>query len=251
VSKASEVVSSDPASFPWSVFHQRHPVLIERVVAALPRPAAQRAALEALLAETVDGVLTAPDRPWPWWRLEYAGRRWTDVPFLWAESYFYRRLLDAVEYFAAGPWQGIDPFGPIKGAELAGDAVDQELAALDDLVDRPIEQQRAALVLSSLWGNRADLSFQAGASAGGAGGGLLVDESAFLWSGSATGSGAVHLIADNAGRELLPDLVLLDHLLLTGLARKVVLHVKPHPYYVSDATLSDVLSGIERMGAAR
>ena len=246
--QAPEVVSADPASFPWSVFHRRHPVLIEQVIGALPRPTTQRAALDALLAESVSGVLTAPERPWPWWRPHYAGLRWTDVPFLWAESYFYRRLLDAVEYFAPGPWRGIDPFGPIKAADLAGTAVDDELAALDDLAGRPLEEQRTALVASSLWGNRADLSFEAGAPTAGSGGGLLADDSALLWSTPDTGS--VHLIADNAGRELLPDLILLDHLLVTGRARDVVLHVKPHPYYVSDATPFDVLSGARRLSAA-
>lgn len=248
MTQAPDVVSADPASFPWSVFHRRHPVLIEQVIGALPRPAAQRAALEALLAESVAGVLTAPERPWPWWRPDYAGLRWTDAPFLWAESYFYRRLLDAVEYFAPGPWQGIDPFGPIKAADLAGAAVDDEMAALDDLAGRPLEEQRTALVLSSLWGNRADLSFGAVAPTAGSGGGLLADDSALLW--STLGAGPVHLIADNAGRELLPDLILLDHLLVTGRASDVVLHVKPHPYYVSDATVFDVLSGIRRLTAA-
>jgi uncharacterized protein with ATP-grasp and redox domains len=63
-------------------------------------------------------------------------------------------------------------------------------------------------------------------------------------------AGEVHLIADNSGRELLPDLILIDHLLGAGLATGVVLHVKPHPYYVSDATAADVLAALTRLRAA-
>ena len=40
------------------------------------------------------------------------------MPFLAAESCFYRQLLHAVGYFAPGPWQGVDPFRPFKLAEL-------------------------------------------------------------------------------------------------------------------------------------
>ncbi|SHM23913.1 damage-control phosphatase ARMT1 family protein [Cryptosporangium aurantiacum] len=251
---APEIDSRDPASFPWSVFHRRHPVLIERVATAFPRPAAQRAALDTLLTESTSGVVTAPDvealrhEPWPWWRPEYRGVPWGETPFLWAESYFYRRILDAVEFYRPGPWRGIDPFGPTKAAELAGDAVDEEMAALDTLAP---DETWDALVRSSLWGNRADLSFRAGPSAGSGTGGLIVDESAeFRALLHDRPPGQAHLIADNAGQELLPDLVLLDHLLGAGLATSVVLHVKPHPYYVSDATPADVLATVARLAAA-
>jgi uncharacterized protein with ATP-grasp and redox domains len=239
---APEVVSSDPAGFPWSVFHQRHPVLISRVLDALPWPGAIRDGLQGLLDETLEGVLPDSD-PWPWWRASYAGQRWTDVPFLWAESYFYQRLLRATGYFTPGPWHGIDPFGPTKAAELR--SVDDELAAVHALQKLSPEEQRKALTLSSLWGNRADLGFQAVAGEDSGDRRLLVDDTPVLW--SLLDGGSVHLIADNAGRELLPDLILIDHLLDSGLASDVVLHVKPYPYYVSDATPSDVLAGIERL----
>ncbi|MFG1923475.1 damage-control phosphatase ARMT1 family protein [Cryptosporangium sp. NPDC048952] len=248
---APEIDSSDPSSFPWSVFHDRHPVLIERVATQLPRPASHRAALDALLLESTSGTITAPDvdalrhEPWPWWRPEYRGLPWGETPFLWAESYFYRRILDAVDYFVPGPWRGVDPFAPTKMGELAGEAVDDELAALD------ASPEWDALVQSSLWGNRADLSFQAGPTAGSETGGLIADDSdAFRALVHDRAPGAVHLIADNAGRELLPDLILLDHLLDAGLATAAVLHVKPHPYYVSDATTADVLAALNRLTGA-
>lgn len=35
------------------------------------------------------------DKQWASWGADYFGKPWLDTPFLWSESYFYRRLLDA------------------------------------------------------------------------------------------------------------------------------------------------------------
>ncbi|MFE6744799.1 damage-control phosphatase ARMT1 family protein [Kitasatospora purpeofusca] len=250
------VIRSDtPGSFARSVFHERHPELVRRVLDALPYGPAQRAAVERLLTESTTGVLEPPaeDAPdaaqWLEWGDGLWGRPWAEAPFLWAESYFYRRLLDAVGYFRPGAWQGVDPFAPFKNAELAGPAVDDELAALNEL-DGPPEAHRAqALLLSALWGNRADLSFRLTAGTGGQNtSDLIADDSASFWAElERARGGRICVVADNAGRELLPDLVLIDHLLTRGLADRVVLHVKPQPYYVSDATTADLLASIERL----
>ncbi|GAA1959027.1 damage-control phosphatase ARMT1 family protein [Kitasatospora viridis] len=244
-----------PGSFARSVFHERHPELVRRVLAALPYGPGERAAVERLLAESTGGLLEplpahAHDAArWLEWGEGRWGRPWGELPFLWAESYFYRRLLEATGYFGAGAWQGVDPFGPFKAAELAGAAVDEELAALDD----PDGSAPQALLGSALWGNRADLSFgmTAAPGAGSGAGGLLVDQSALFWGELARADGGrVCVVADNAGRELLPDLVLIDHLLGTGGAARVLLYVKPQPYFVSDATMADVLASVERLRAA-
>ncbi|NUS10456.1 MAG: protein-glutamate O-methyltransferase family protein [Streptomyces sp.] len=256
------VIAGNPAgSFAWGVLHERHPALVERVRRATPYPPAQQRALDALLAETAPGGVvtpldgTGPDTErWREWSRGHVGRRWADVPFLWAESFFYRRLLAALGYFEGGAWQGVDPFGPFKAAELANAKLDGELAALDRLPQLPADEQDKAVLLSSLWGNRADLGFRMSAGAQGLGErvtGLVADDSAALWDVLGTGRpGTVCLVADNAGPELLPDLVLADHLLHTGRASAVVLHLKPHPYYVSDATTADVLACLGRMTAA-
>ncbi|MFJ1756638.1 damage-control phosphatase ARMT1 family protein [Kitasatospora sp. NPDC088134] len=254
------MIRSDvPGSFAWGVFHERHPKLVQQVLDALPYGPAERAAVERLLAESTTGVLeplgaNAPDAAqWLEWGEGLWGRPWGEVPFLWAESYFYRRLLDATGYFGSGAWQGIDPFAPFKDAELAGAAVDAELAALSKLDDLPEPRRAEALLSSSLWGNRADLSFQITAEAGAvaASSDLVADDSATFWTElERTRGGRVCVIADNAGRELLPDLVLIDHLLAGGLAAQVVLYVKPQPYYVSDATTADVLASVERLRTA-
>src|SRR5947208_2929574 len=56
----------------------------------------------------------------------------------------------------------------------------------------------------------------------------------------------VHFIADNAGTELAADLAFVDALLAAG-TRQVIYHVKMHPTFVSDSTVHDVVSFVERM----
>lgn len=181
---------------------------------------------------------------------EHFGRSWYDAPFLWAESYFYRRLLGTVGYFGAGPWQGIDPFAPFKQAELRGEAVDEELRALDALASarlrsgpRPCCTPRSGATSASF--RRDSGTNDAVTSA------LVADDSATLWQLLPAGaSAAVAVVADNAGRELTLDLVLIDHLLGHTHAEQVVLHVKPCPYYISDALTADVLDGLRRLTEA-
>ncbi|MEY9839744.1 damage-control phosphatase ARMT1 family protein [Streptacidiphilus sp. EB103A] len=254
---APVITSSKPGSFAHGVLAKRHPALIQQVSDALPYSPQQRRALDDLREEGANRVLTPLDTSafdyaaWEEWGSSYFGRSWFDVPFLWSESYFYRRLLDAVGYFDPGPWQRIDPFAPFKRAELRGAAVKEELAALDVLPDLPEQQQAEMLLQSSLWGNRADLGFRIAAeqtALGDVDTGLVADDSALLWERLTTGTpGTVAVVADNAGRELIPDLVLIDHLLTNSYAADVVLHVKPYPYYVSDAMLSDVLDCLHRL----
>ncbi|MEU6233681.1 damage-control phosphatase ARMT1 family protein [Kitasatospora sp. NPDC047058] len=256
---AAPVIRSDvPGSFAWGVFHERHPELIRQVLDALPYGPGERAAVERLLVESTTGVLEplaegAHDHAqWQEWGRGLWGRPWGEAPFLWAESYFYRRLLDATGYFRPGAWQGIDPFAPFKNTELAGAAVDDELAALSTLDGLPDSRRAEALLTSALWGNRADLSFRITADVGGpAASDLVADDTAVLWAELARARrGRVCVVADNAGRELLPDLILIDHLLASGLAAEVVLYVKPQPYFVSDATMADVLATVERLRAS-
>lgn len=244
--------SADPASFPHSVLAERHPALIRKVRDAFPYGPEQHRALDALLKSAVEGVIEPLDGD-DWWESwgvdEYAGRSWFEVPFLWSESYFYRRLLHAVGYFGPGPWQGVDPFRPFKLAELDTAEAAEEIAALDRLDGRPVEERLPALLHGSLWGNRADLGFriQAGGETS-ATPELVADDSESLWP-LLTG-GTLVVVADNAGRELIPDLFLADHLLRHDRIERAVLHLKPYPYYVSDATTADVVDAVRHLVAA-
>jgi hypothetical protein len=258
---APVLLGDQPGSFPHSVLAERHPAIIRQVREAFPYEPGQHRALDELLANCTKGEIEplpadAHDRDlWETWGLRaYTGRSWFDVPWLWSESWFYRRLLQAVGYFGSGPWRGIDPFRPFKLAELDSRETDEELAALDDLAGLPAGEQAQALLHGSLWGNRADLGFRLsaeGARTADAAPGLVADDSDRLWAllGD-SGAGTLCLVADNAGRELVPDLLLIAHLLAHGRIGRAVLHVKPYPYYVSDATTADVVDALRRLTGA-
>ncbi|MEW2318959.1 damage-control phosphatase ARMT1 family protein [Streptomyces bauhiniae] len=256
------VIRADaPGSFPHRTLAERHPAIIRQVRVGLPYEPPQQRALDALLKNCTEGVIEplpsdAPDRErWQSWGMDtYAGQSWFDVPWLWAESYFYRRLLGAVGYFGPGAWRGIDPFRPSKTGELDSAETDAELSALDALRDRPADERNCALLSGSLWGNRADLSFQLSSEGGErreAAPGLVADDSDLLWSLLPPGgTGTLCLVADNAGRELVPDLLLIAALLTEPRIGRAVLHLKPTPYYVSDATTADVLDALHRLRSA-
>lgn len=258
---AEPIRSDRPGSFPWTVLHDRHPALLQQVREAHPYPPEQRRTIDQLEREIAGVIEPLADDPvadaaiWANWAQQYLGRTWHEVPFLWAENYFYRKLLAAVGYLQPGPWQGVDPFAPLKAAELAGEIVDAELAALEGLSELAPTERIDALLLAALWGNRADLGFLIQAGGGHSAPGervdhLVADDRDLFRRLLPNGApGKVVLVADNAGRELLPDLVLIDQLLDTGLASEVLLHVKPRPYFVSDATMADVLAAVARLVA--
>lgn len=258
------LTGQDPESFAHGVLHRRHRRLVEQARNANPYSPEQAAALDRLLGELdgtmgplestgVDGAGDAAD--WRAWSAPHLGRRWDEVPFLWAESYFNRRLLDAVGFFTPGPAYWLDPFGHLKAAELDSVALDAELAELDWIADVDPGRRADALLLAALRGNRADLGFVAHAARFDepdlevSTETLVVDDSEQVWA-ALDPAGTVCLVADNAGRELLADLLLIDELLGSGKAAEVLLHVKPTPYYVSDATAADVTAALHRLGAA-
>ncbi|WP_405845461.1 damage-control phosphatase ARMT1 family protein [Streptomyces sp. NBC_01518] len=258
---APVILGDEPGSFPRSVLAERHPAIIHQVRDAFPYGPEQHRALDALLKNCTEGTIEplpadAPDHDrWAAWGTDtYAGQSWYDVPWLWSESYFYRQLLEAVGYFGPGVWQGIDPFRPFKRAELDAPETDEELAALDELESRPPEERANSLLHGSLWGNRADLGFRLSAAGAESASqdpvpALVADDSERLRS-LLSGTGTLCLVADNAGRELIPDLLLLAHLLDQRRVERAVLHIKPHPYYVSDATTADVVDALHRLVGA-
>jgi hypothetical protein len=245
-------ITAAPGTFAGSVLRDRHPAIVEQVRAAHPYGPWQLDRLEALVAEGSSGTIQPPSpdadsERWPdaaaWaeWLVPYRGRTWFEVPFLVAESWFYRRLLDAVAFVEPGPWQGVDPFAPLKTRELA------------NLHPPPQQASRDALLVASVWGNQADLGFQLVAGDTRRHDDWLVDDSATFWSLLDHRGLRVDWVCDNAGRELVADLLLVDRLLADGLAATVTLHLKPWPHFVSDATvrdLADCLSALAGAGAS-
>ena len=262
------ILTSEPGSFAQYTFRERVPAILQETVRLNPFPEDIHRAFQELLAEITSGGIRplreeAPDRAfWNTVSAPHFGRGWLDVPWYWAEAYFYRRILEVTRYFQPGPWCGVDPFGPKKATELVPEAAPRAVQALLSCLPEAPRARFEASLYASLWGNRTDLSYEAAARLGRPTGArdertnLLVDDTTALWNCLQGGQGRrVAILADNAGTELLMDLVFVEHLLTQNLVDEIQLHVKPQPFFVSDATAQDVTDGLEALeregGAAR
>jgi hypothetical protein len=251
---------------------RRMPAIVRRVVSenAFPPPIAR--ALETLAAEIPNAPIRAlhdshaPDATlWAGWVAPYAGQNWLDVPWFFAETYMFRRILEATGFFGAGAGAGLDPYTLQKreGLAMSLDAAvllstkdtTEPVPAAENPVLRALRgsEQLVRAIHTSLWGNQADLSLWPAEQGGRPQGDaepraerLLADDSSALATylfGLAGRGARVDLVLDNAGFELLCDLALVDVLLALGM--RVVLHAKPHPTYVSDVTEPDIVATVE------
>jgi uncharacterized protein with ATP-grasp and redox domains len=258
------IMNSDPGSFARRTVAVRVPAILMEAFDLNPTfDEMIRGHLAALHAELTAGAIRglveeAPDRAfWDASVAPYVGLSWLDVPWYWAEAYFYRRVLEATGYFQPGPWRGVDPYGAKKRAEWAPAAAPRAVAQLLDSLSADLEARCEQLLHAALWGNRTDLSYMVAAHLGATAApvdertNLLVDDSAAIWRAlQANAGGRVAILADNAGTELLMDVALLDFLLTTGLAAEVHLHLKPQPMFVSDALIRDLADGLDTLALA-
>lgn len=265
------LTGAEPGTFAHFTVTERLPAIVELAITENSYPANIVGALQSLKAELPDGQVRplredgGPDlEAWAGYVALFLGQRWLDVPWFFAEAYFYRRILEATHYFEPGPWQGIDPFEAQKRLSLA--TAEDSIRALSVLVNELATADTdwdpdAFITLSyyELWGNRVDLSiWPAGVTESDRSrvdvhverAHLLVDESEAVANTVGTLKGArIDLIVDNAGFELFGDLCMADFLLSSGVAGAVHLHVKPHPTFVSDAMIKDVTYTVERLRA--
>jgi uncharacterized protein with ATP-grasp and redox domains len=252
------LLTSDLGSFAQKTFQTRIPRIVDNIIATNDYPAKIVAALRALREEITSGMLQlvceeADDQEfWNAQAREHLGKTWLDLPWYWAEAFFYRRVLEHTHYFQDGNFYRRDPFAPAKRTELQSDRAPRAVnATLEQL---PADTARAfhTLLHASLWGNRTDLSHLAikrdAQSFADEGANLLVDDSARVWKVLRGTCGRVDVICDNAGTELCFDLALIDFLLRANLTREIILHLKPQPMFVSDAMIQDVLASLDAFG---
>ncbi|MFL7812238.1 MAG: damage-control phosphatase ARMT1 family protein [Anaerolineales bacterium] len=263
------IYSTEPGSWAFSTVSKRLPEIARRIMAEnqLGKSAVNR--LELLIKDIQSGKIRsledqgAPDQQdWDAYIDPYLGKGWLEVPWFFAEHYFYRRVMEAVEYFKLG----LDPFAYQKrqGLETSRQDISVLAAFLSRALVDPQQLEDSLLegLYFSLWGNQADLS---------------------LWPADAADSPKhdsrktlqdhllanhiqpvldlllnrpdpvpqVDLMVDNAGFELVADLGLADLMLGLGLVNSLVLHVKAHPTFVSDVIQADVGETIAFLCAER
>jgi hypothetical protein len=245
-------MTSEPGSFARATIVERKPQIIQQVIDDNSYPPDIIARLVAFQQEITQSSLQPLAEPAPdarFWNQEVAafqGRTWLELPWYFAETYFYRRLLEAVGYLQPGDWQGHDPFavqkrGQDRAALPALREVWAQLAAL------ATPARFVALLHSCLWGNRADLSnltvreqARGGLSTRLEQHNILINHTTQVSQLLSQGVERLDIVADNAGWELLSDLALADHLLGQDWVQTLVFHLKDRPFFVSDAMPLDL-----------
>lgn len=245
---------SDMGTFTERTLWERIPAIARRVVAENEFAPEIQARLLALADEIPlgkirpfspsDPAVAPPDfADWQAYTVPYLGETWLTVPWFFAETYFFRRVLEATDYFA----NGIDPYAYQKRRGLE--------AALASWHKRPFPTTLPDLLLFDLWGNQMDMGLWSVDDAARPEHGdeaqlthLLVDDrTAVCHHLQSQPPGHIIFVNDNVGAELLADLLLADWLLGAETAVVVTFHLKPHPTFVSDATIADVETTIAQL----
>ena len=257
-----QIMVGEEGSFAHHTLHNRFPEIIGKVIDPLPPQSEERKALHSLIREIPEGRILDPFKAGLLeeeefqreelldWKREiqaWAGSRWIDLPFYFAEAYLYLRILIARGYYRKdSPFYRKDPFAPQKEAELQG--VLQE-GAWEKTLQRASDPYRALLLM--LKGNRVDLSNTTIAHHGrkrvhhDESEDLLINHLEIL-AEKVEQSRRIDIVLDNAGSELICDLRFASVVLSRG-NRKILMHGKAAPFFVSDATKREVEETIEEV----
>ncbi|OQR71835.1 protein-glutamate O-methyltransferase-like [Tropilaelaps mercedesae] len=181
--------------------------------------------------------------------------RWFDGIWLLAECYLYRRIFESFQMTTK--LKEYDYFGEQKEnalltSMLAVNALTEVLAGGSSKVEL------SQLIEVSLWGNKCDVSFS---------GGEENSQKVDLFSQLDTlrvnilqndvtkvveyiqskKSLKIDFLLDNAGFELVTDLILMDYMTRQNLVLRIHIFVKVMPWYVSDALVHDLHYVISRL----
>lgn len=251
---------ADPSDFTYDSIARRLVEIAERVLAENEFAPGIIAEIENLIREIPDGQirLLSDSQDWNTYVKPYLQNNWLDAPWFFAETYFYRRILEATGYFHSEAGRRIDPFARQKLQALASRS--ELFRELSNRVSGMLEwgEQRqeslADLLAANLWGNQVDLSMwpadedqpDSHTDSSQQQQFMVVDDRTAVIDHLEHQKVAqrrltrIDFILDNAGFELLADLYLALFLLHSRLAKNIVLWAKDHPTFVSDATILDV-----------
>jgi uncharacterized protein with ATP-grasp and redox domains len=243
-----------------SIVH-RLPHIAQRVVADNPLTAAMRHQIEDLIAAIPYRTLEAftdpgaPDMPgWHDYVRPYLDYNWLQVPWFFAETYFYRRIIAMTDFFRTR----FDPFASQKQQGLHAAVAHGRALAIQThrlCTDGWCPESFIHLLTLALWGNQADMSLWAPddptqprhTQMDHPQEHLVVNEAeavvhyfTTLHAAPRAQPPCVDCLLDNVGFELLGDLCLAEYLLSTAQVQTVRLHAKVHPTFVSDAMIVDV-----------
>jgi uncharacterized protein with ATP-grasp and redox domains len=256
------LMTSDPGSFAQATIVERKPKIINQVISKNAYPSEIVDALtrfrEEIASQKIQPITEeTSDRDfWNGALAASSGKSWLEVPWYFAETYFYRRLLEAVRYEQSGVWHGVDPFREQKQHQTQADM--QRLALeLKKITNLAPETAFETLLYSSLWGNRSDLSqttekekrrnalairtdqhF------------VLIDHVKNVRAHLVKKVQRMDFVTDNVGSDVLLDLALADFLIQQGWTREIYIHAKNYPFFISDAMPEDIRIAVSLLEAS-
>jgi uncharacterized protein with ATP-grasp and redox domains len=249
--------TSDPGSFARSTILERKPRIIQDVILDNDYSPDIIQSLGDFCEEIKNDIvkpLKEKNSDISIWNTElsrFSGCSWLELPWYFAEAYFYRKLLEAVEYFQAGQWLFWNPFHNKKEKQLQSD-LNHLIVTLDTIQDYRTDEKCIFLIQAALWGNRTDLSNfnvdekdRLNWSVKSETGNILIDDSEEFLKLLLKGNNRIDFINDNTGSDIYFDLALSDFLLKNGYVNKVVFHLKNQPFFVSDAMPEDIFRIID------
>lgn len=257
-------------TFAYYTITERFPKIVKETLAANDFPRWVVENLESLIAEIPLTALSQLDDPaaadkeaWQRDLTPYLGKNWLEVPWFFAEMYFYRRIIAGIGFHGSGEMHGYDPF--LRQKERLLTMANDSIARLGDHLEKALytlkenSKERCAdlqeLLVSNVWGNQGDLSMWSAddqrpdhQDKNVQRSNLLVDDSEKICNFLMTSQDQamrVDFILDNYGPELVHDIGLADYLLSANQFSTVRFHAKPTPHYVSDAMIKDVHSTLK------
>lgn len=263
------LIVSEEGSFAYYTFTSRLPAILEQVVQENEFLPSEIEKIGKLSQELLGGLVRpiagegTDINDWNSYVSPFLGSRIVDTPFYFAETYFYRRLLEATNYFAYQVAERTDPFelqkrrslekviGSIRAASSQIQSFNIACSKRDELW----KQTLSKLLYLNLWGNRIDLSLhptgadrfkQQKLDIDCDQSHVILDDTVLVIDQIVTfHQKRIDFIVDNAGFELVSDLIVSDFLLAAQAAEVIYIHLKSHPTFVSDATKEDVFFTLE------
>jgi hypothetical protein len=251
------IMTSETGSFARKTIEELKPGIIDNLLSQYDYPPQIRKSLFDLKSEMANGPLkplheqTSDRSIWDLDVHAYIGESWLNIPWILAETFFFRRVLEAVQYFQPGPWQGKDPFQHLKDRELST-ALPEFIKTYQNKITSNDKSAFQEACYQSLWGNQSDLSnFESyDVILSHPEEKYVIDHSEQAFEFISDHRGKIAFFFDNVGKELYFDLVFIDALLQRDLTQSVTCYLKNQPFFVSDALPKDLYHAVDLLASS-
>jgi hypothetical protein len=246
------IMASEEGSFAQKTIRERLPQILDWVHISEDLSHNIQQDLQNFKAELVNGCVQplrehTQDRDiWNSDMEGWIGKKWDQLPWMIAEAFFYRRILEVTRYFQPGQTMDTDPFEPLKAQDMIkGCSIFKDIYPSMNHDDSC--HGFGDHLSKALWANRGDLSLigKLDTSMDAQNHRIILDQSKNAYQHlSEIRPGAIAYFCDNVGKELFFDLAFINYLLEMGLADHITMFVKNQPFFISDVTAKDLSNSL-------